>query len=138
MPDNVGYTPGTGATVAADEISGALYQRMKLTVGGDGVNDGDVSEDNPLPVTDDAVLDMLRVILQALMYPVFYDRALNRQRATTIVESGSITVSGSLTNVTGTVGTLTNLTNMGSYGATQLVDVNGRTAWAQCVRSRIT
>lgn len=51
MADNVGYTPGVGATVAADEIAGALHQRIKLTLGADGVNDGDVSSTNPLPVT---------------------------------------------------------------------------------------
>lgn len=36
MADNVGYTPGTGATVAADDISGVLYQRVKLSLGSDG------------------------------------------------------------------------------------------------------
>jgi hypothetical protein len=30
--------PGTGATVAADEVGGAYFQRMKLDVGGDGVS----------------------------------------------------------------------------------------------------
>jgi hypothetical protein len=50
MADNVGYTPGTGATVAADEIAGVLHQRIKLTLGADGVNDGDLSASNPMPV----------------------------------------------------------------------------------------
>lgn len=36
MADNVGYTPGTGATVAADDISGVLYQRVKISLGADG------------------------------------------------------------------------------------------------------
>lgn len=36
MSDNVGYTPGTGATVAADDIGGVLYQRNKLAIGADG------------------------------------------------------------------------------------------------------
>jgi hypothetical protein len=49
MADNVGYTPGTGATVAADDISSVLYQRIKIVHGGDGVNDGDVSATNPMP-----------------------------------------------------------------------------------------
>jgi hypothetical protein len=51
MADNVGYTPGTGATVAADDIAGALHQRIKLTLGADGVSDGDVSSANPMPVS---------------------------------------------------------------------------------------
>lgn len=36
MPDNVDITPGTGKTVAADEVGGALHQRVKLSVGADG------------------------------------------------------------------------------------------------------
>jgi hypothetical protein len=51
MADNVGYTPGTGASVAADDIGGNLFQRIKLTLGADGVNNGDVSASNPVPVT---------------------------------------------------------------------------------------
>jgi hypothetical protein len=50
MPDNVGYTPGSGATVAADEIGGVLHQRVKIGVGADGTA-VDVSDANPLPVT---------------------------------------------------------------------------------------
>lgn len=51
MADNVGYTPGTGASVAADEIGGVLYQRVKPVFGVDGVAT-DVSATDPLPVTD--------------------------------------------------------------------------------------
>ena len=36
MADNVAITPGTGATVAADEVAGALHQRVKISVGADG------------------------------------------------------------------------------------------------------
>lgn len=36
MADNVGYTPGSGATIAADDIAGVLYQRVKLSLGTDG------------------------------------------------------------------------------------------------------
>jgi hypothetical protein len=50
MADNVGYTPGTGATVAADEIAGVLHQRVKLGIGDDGVA-VDVSATNPMPVS---------------------------------------------------------------------------------------
>ena len=39
-----------GPLVAGDDIDGVLYQRVKLTLGGDGVNDGDVSAANPMPV----------------------------------------------------------------------------------------
>lgn len=49
MADNVGYTPGAGASIAADDISSVLYQRVKTTWGADGVaNDTDAT--NRLPV----------------------------------------------------------------------------------------
>lgn len=50
MADNVGYTPGTGALVAADEIAGVLHQRIKLGIGDDGTA-VDVSATNPMPIT---------------------------------------------------------------------------------------
>ena len=37
MADNLNVTPGTGAVVAADDVGGALYQRVKIGVGADGV-----------------------------------------------------------------------------------------------------
>jgi hypothetical protein len=50
MADNVGYTPGSGATIAADDIGGILFQRVKPVWGVDGVAQ-DVNETTPLPVT---------------------------------------------------------------------------------------
>lgn len=42
MADNVGYTEGVGKTIAADDISGVLHQRVKISVGADGTaNDWD-------------------------------------------------------------------------------------------------
>lgn len=52
MADNFDITPGTGKTIAADEISTTLYQRVKLIHGADGVNSGDVSTSNGLPIQD--------------------------------------------------------------------------------------
>ena len=51
MADNVVLNLGVGGpTAAADEISNVMFQRVKLTMGIDGVNDGDVSSSNPMPV----------------------------------------------------------------------------------------
>lgn len=49
MADNLGYTPGSGAEVATDEIAGKHHQRVKIGVGADGVA-VDVSDANPMPV----------------------------------------------------------------------------------------
>ena len=51
MADNVVLNPGaTGDTIAADDVGGAKFQRIKLIHGAEDSNDGDVSTANPLPV----------------------------------------------------------------------------------------
>lgn len=53
MADNVTLNPGAGGSVvAADDISGVQYQRVKLIHGADGANDGDVAITNPFPVKE--------------------------------------------------------------------------------------
>jgi len=56
VADNVGYTPGIGATVAADDIGGALHQRIKFTLGSDGVNQGDAQGGTANPVGNELAL----------------------------------------------------------------------------------
>ena len=52
MADNTTLNTGSGGDViASDDIGSVKYQRIKLIHGADGVNDGDVSQANPLPVT---------------------------------------------------------------------------------------
>lgn len=54
MADNVTAKANTGTgteVLATDEIGGIHYPRSKIVIGADGVNDGDVSAANPLPVT---------------------------------------------------------------------------------------
>jgi len=56
MADNIAVTPGTGATVAADDIGGGvLVQRIKPTFGADGTAT-DVSGSNPLPIVQTGAL----------------------------------------------------------------------------------
>ena len=50
MADNVAVTAGSGTTIAADDVSGVLYQRVKPAFGADG-SATDVSSANPLPVS---------------------------------------------------------------------------------------
>lgn len=42
MADNILVTPGTGATVATDDVGGVHYQRSKITLGTDGVATSDL------------------------------------------------------------------------------------------------
>lgn len=50
MSDGISGTPGVGIVIAADDIGGSQYQRIKLVHGVDGVNNGDVAPSNALPV----------------------------------------------------------------------------------------
>jgi hypothetical protein len=51
MADNVAITQGAGTTIAADDVGGALHQRVKATWGPDGTgNDVDIASGKPLPV----------------------------------------------------------------------------------------
>lgn len=53
MADNTTLNLGAGGDViGSDDISGVKYQRVKVILGGDGVNDGDVSSSNPVPTSE--------------------------------------------------------------------------------------
>lgn len=53
MADDVLLNPGTGGdTIAADDIGGIKFQRVKLVHGANGVNAGDVAAANALPVSE--------------------------------------------------------------------------------------
>jgi hypothetical protein len=133
MADNIGYTPGSGAVVAADDVGGVLYQRIKPAFGADNTA-VDVSSANPLPVTDAQLADvelLLMRMLNALNAPQGYDKSLQRQRGTMVVESGTVTT------VT-TVSTLVNMSTIDSLqGRIQVYGAN-LSAWADTVRARIT
>ena len=139
MADNVGYTPGSGATVAADDVGGVLYQRVKIAVGSDG-SASDATDANPLPTSDAPTQNLLFRILQMLMAPLGYDKSLGRQRGTVVVESGTVTTVSTVTTVTtcATVTTVGGITNIGGYPGQMLLNHQNLSAWAQCVRARIT
>jgi hypothetical protein len=132
LPDNIAITPGSGATAAADEIDGVLFQRLKLVHGADGVNAGDVAVGNPLPVSEiGGATSLLSRILSVLSSPMGFDRSLSRQRVTGILESGTVTT-------VSTVSTVTGLTNIDGRNGAMLINQTNLSAWADCVRARIT
>ena len=124
MADNVGYTPGSGATVAADEIGGVLHQRVKLGIGDDGTA-VDVSEANPMPVTltqGEVVeaLEAMRMAVQALSRSIGQSMPDVAGRLRVVVDAitGSLTLATITTvGTVTTVGTLTNQTQVGGNPA---------------------
>lgn len=139
MADNVGITPGSGAKAASREVAYSGETAQVQVVGlatFDGSDDAktvaDVSGSNPLPTQESGgAMSLLSRILNVLMSPMGFDRSLSRQRVTGIIESGTVTT---VTTVT----SLTNVAAIGGYSAqVQVVGIN-LTAWAQCMRARIT
>jgi hypothetical protein len=132
----LGYTPGSGANVATDLDGGAHHQKALIEHLQGGVPTP-VTEDAPLPVADRHIGGMLLRILQMLMAPLGYDKSLGRQRGTVVVETGNLGAITTVATVT-TVTTLANIAAVGGYSAQMTVFDQNRSAWAQCVRARIT
>lgn len=131
MPDNIGYTPGTGAVVAADEIGGVLHQRIKINSGEDGTST-DISDRYPLQTQEiSSATSLLNRILSVLLSPIGFDRSLGRQRVTAVVESGTVTTVTTVTTITG-------LSNIDSRNGAMLINQTNLSAWADCHRARIT
>lgn len=96
-----------------------------------------IDEENPLAVHDESAHQLLTRVLNYLNAPQGYDKSLQRQRGTVVLESGTVTTVSTVTTVT-TVSSVSNIAAVGGYSAQmQIMDTN-RTAWAQCVRARIT
>jgi hypothetical protein len=152
MADNVGYTPGSGATVAADEIGGVLHQRIKVGVGPDGTA-VDVSSANPMPAVADRtdnLLVMLSRIVKLLESNAVVDSA-QRQRVnldtasyTPFTLTGSGTMAGALrvtlptdsTGILSGVTTVTNLTTVAGMDREQYINI-ARNAYANGIRSKL-
>jgi hypothetical protein len=114
MADNLGYTPGSGATVASDDIGGVQFQRVKLVHGADGVNAGDVSLTNPYPVTltqGEVVeaLEAMRMAVQSLNRSIGQSMPDVAGRLRVVVDA--ITASLTLATIT-TVGTVTTVSTV--------------------------
>lgn len=135
MADNVVLDAGTGGdTVAADDIAGVKFPRGKLTIGADGVNDGDVSATNPLPIYDaggsitvDGTVGVTGTFWQATQ-PVSvatipsHDVTNAGTFATQAAQSGTWNI-GTVTTVT-TVAAVTAITNALPAGTNNIGDVD--------------
>ena len=126
MADNA-TLPATGAVIAADEIGGALVQRIKPQHGVDG-EAVDTSATNPLPVQllGEAIeaLEAMRVALGTLTRTLAASLPDVSGRARVAVESLSSGMTLATVTTVGTVttaATLTNQTNIGGNPATMVI-----------------
>jgi hypothetical protein len=147
MPDNVAYTPGAGATIAAREVpySGdtALLQVIGVaTVEGpdDAKIAKDVSKDNPMPVqgqrTDD-LLGLLQRLVKVCETLQVVDFA-QRQRIAIDSISANLNLQG--VNVVTTVATVNNVaaqTGMAGMDREMYINIAKQT-YAQSIRANLT
>lgn len=82
-----------------------------------------------LDVPDDSIKNSLANLVNGIFYPAWFDRSLNRLRATVVAES-----CGTVSSVT-TVG---NISSIGGFSATAVVTMQNQQLWSQLVRSKIT
>jgi hypothetical protein len=123
MADNVTITEGSGTQIAADEIAGVKYQRVKVSTGEDGTAN-DVSLSNPLPTqiiqadtsqaiqVQDQTVGLLKILVD-LLYSNAITDAGQRQRividaitagltlaaVTTVSTVSAVTAVSSVTNL---------------------------------------
>ena len=113
MADNVPITPGSGELIAADDVGGVKFQKMKLDLGGDGLSLPVIDE---LPIEVKDIKHFLEILLGLLANPMFQDPTTGRIRVTIDNIAGALTLStvttvGTVTNVT-TVATVTTVTTV--------------------------
>jgi hypothetical protein len=124
MTDNV-ILPGTGETVATDDVGGVQFQRVKLDIGDNGAS-SPVTATNALPVDASygelvGALEALRMATNSLTKSIGF--ALPNLLGQPIFEArqataGNLnaTVSGTLSTVT-TVSAVTNQSQIGGFNA---------------------
>lgn len=94
MADGVAVTPGAGATIDTDELpNGRHAQRIKLVIGDDNADDGNLSSTNPMPVTGTVVATggLTDTELRATAVPVSGPLTDTQLRATAVPVSGPLT-----------------------------------------------
>jgi hypothetical protein len=124
MADNIGYTPGTGATIAADDIGGALYQRVKVTHGVDGVAH-ETSDSNPYPIK--AMGELIEAIEAMRMAIQSLSRTMGLAQVNPL--TGRMLVDGA--GVTQPVSGSVSATQSGAWNITNLATIGGQSANSQ-------
>jgi hypothetical protein len=124
MADNVAYTPGAGATIAADEIAGVLYQRVKPVTGVDGMA-SDVSQQNPMPIAAYGELleaiEAMRMAIHSLTRTIGLAQ-VNPANGNMYVDGSRVTqpISGNISTVT-QVSLVANTQQVGGQNANSFV-----------------
>jgi hypothetical protein len=124
MADNVGYTPGVGATIAADDIGGILYQKVKMIHGADGIAH-ETADNNPLPVT--ATQELMQAIEAMRMAIHALTRTIGLAQVNPLTGRMLVDPSGVTSPISGTV----SANQSGTWNITNLATIGGVAANSQ-------
>lgn len=114
--------------IATEDIGNQQQaQRIKLMLGGAGVDNGNVSVNNPLPV--DLAASIL-IALRALIHPIWEEASSGRLRVVLDPLGGAQTL--------GTVGTVGTVSQLGAAPANSFIYDQMHSAWGNTVRRAIT
>lgn len=119
MADNVTITEGSGTQIAADDVGGVKYQRIKVATGEDGTAN-DVSSSNPLPTqiiqgdtsqaieVEDETVGLLKILVDLLYSNAITDAGQRQRIVIDAITAGltlaTVTTVSSVTNVAGIFG----------------------------------
>jgi hypothetical protein len=125
---------------AMDIIDGVHFQRMKLALGENGADEGNVNQDNPLPVQaveTDFLLHMIQKLLSITKSLQMCDRE-GRQRVTLDAITGSLTLAAvsTISTVT-TVNTVSNITAIAGMN-NEMYKNPARQTYALGIRTNLT
>lgn len=126
MADNVPITSGSGISIAADDISSVLYQRVKIIIGADGTNNGDVASGNPMPVTGSTTVIGTVTITGSTSIVGTVTVTGSTSVANTVTITGNTTVLGTVT-ITGSTAVVNTVTVTGSTAIVGTVTITGST-----------
>jgi hypothetical protein len=124
MADNVGYTPGVGAIIAADDIGGILYQKVKMIHGADGIAH-ETADNNPLPVT--ATQELMQAIEAMRMAIQSLTRTIGLAQVNPLTGRMLVDPSGVTSPVSGTI----SANQSGTWNITNLATIGGVAANSQ-------
>lgn len=113
-PDGTDISTGQSTSAKQDQILTELQKKTE-----------------PNDIQQIELIDMFRLLLQAIQYPTYIDRSGNQIRTTAVVTSATLAANQDIR-------TVTNLTNIGSFSADHMQRMNNMAAWAVNVRSLIT
>jgi hypothetical protein len=138
---NLGYTPGSGASVATDLDGGVHHQKTVVEFLDNGVPTPVDAQGDGLPVRDQDAALLLQRLLMALSSPVGYDRSQQRQRVVASLEANQALSTVATVNTVTTCSTVSLLGNIAAIDGLQpRIQIYGAnlSAWRDCVRSCIS